>query len=98
MFPALAISSLGPSLVSFNFTLKPIKNVISYLIFLFQIESDFSYLYSEKNMALLVKFEIFVQKLKKYVDLNNINFGPRGSEYITELNNPKKPGKYNNIT
>lgn len=27
-------------------------------------------------MALLVKFEIFVQKFKKYVASNNINFGP----------------------
>jgi len=48
-------------------------------------------------MALLTKFELFIQCFRKYIDDNNINFGAKGLEYIAELNNPKKLGEYNKI-
>jgi len=46
-------------------------------------------------MAILTKFELFIQNLRKYIDDYDINFGTKGLEYIAELNNPNKPGKYN---
>ena len=48
-------------------------------------------------MEFLTKFEPFIQNFRKYIDYNNIHFGTNGLEYIAELNNPKRPGKYNNI-
>lgn len=45
-------------------------------------------------MALLTKFELFIESFRKYIDDNNINFGTKGLEYIAELNDPKRPGKY----
>lgn len=48
-------------------------------------------------MALLTKFELFIQSFRKYIEDININFGTKGLVYIAELNNPKRPGKYNNI-
>lgn len=45
-------------------------------------------------MCLFNKFDTFKDKLKVYLNNNSLNIGNKGSELLTKLNNPLKPGKF----
>jgi len=62
-------------------------------LYILQIDLDFKYLYPNSTTLLLNKFDLFKEKLKKYISTNNIlKLSDNVNNIFEELVNPNTVG------